>query len=115
MKLWKKILMLFVIWAITYPLGVVIYPTYLGRDFAVIMGYAKWEYYSEVARHAFGYSVIGFFFGWFAPVMGIIDEVSQIFLKGRRVFQWIDMFANIIGALIGMGIARFIKISWRER
>lgn len=114
MKLRYKILLLGIIWAITYPLCGVFYIKYARWDFALICGYANWIHWSEVARHPIGYCILGFFFGIPAMVLAIIDEPIQLLVKSKG-FSLIQMIWNIVGAGFGIWVSRFIKISWRER
>ena len=117
MKLRYRIIWLICIWAITFPLGWIVYPYYWKWDFAISLGYANWERWTTLARHPLGYGILGYFFGWIVLVLAVIDEPVQFLIKKEK-FSLFQMVLNIIGALAGMGISKFIKITvinpWRK-
>lgn len=114
MKLRYKLLWIGVIWILTLPLGGVFYPVYWKWDFAVLLTYAVWERWTELVRHYIGYSVLGFIFGKIIYPLAILDELLQHFLRGKA-FDGLQMWLNILGTFAGVGISKFIKISWRKR
>jgi len=109
MKLHDKILLLGAIWAITLPLGWVLYPYYWKWDIALIMGYPVWWAYSELSRHILGYSILGYIFGWIAMPLAFVDEILQHFIRGKQ-FNMIQMVCNIASTLLGIWLSKRYKI-----
>jgi VanZ family protein len=57
---------------------------------------------------------LGFFFGWIVLIMAVLDEIVQIFLRGR-VFDIRDIVCNLLSTGFGIWVSRFIKVSWRKK
>jgi hypothetical protein len=111
-KIFWKFCILFLIWAVTCPLGWVVYPYYYKWDFALMWGYGLFDQYIGVwSRHFIGYFVLGFAFKWLALPMAIMDEVIQLFIKGKS-FSWIQMIINVLSALLGIGILNIVKLTF---
>jgi len=42
------------------------------------------------------------------PVWGILMEVMQLFMHQGRSFSWLDILANLVGAIIGVLVYRWM-------
>lgn len=111
MKLRYKILLIGIIWAITYPLGCVVYPYWGTYHLSQIIKHNVLERWCQYLRHPVGYSLLGYFFGWLIMPLAILDEPIQLFVKNKE-FSAIQMAWNMVGGLSGICISRFIKLSF---
>jgi hypothetical protein len=92
----------------------VVYPYYGKYDFAMRWGYDWFDtQFGVLSRHIIGYSILGFFFKGLALPLGILDELAQHFIKDKA-FSWGQMGLNLISALVGIGISKFISISFKN-
>ena len=58
--------------------------------------------------HIIEFAFITYIFDYWAILLGIIGEVSQIWIPGR-CFEWSDIMFNFIGILIGLIINLILK------
>jgi VanZ family protein len=76
---------------------------YLGFTWSIC-----WSLHAENTKIIFYYSI------FLAAFLGVLMEVFQLIMKYGRTFEWLDISADVIGAIIGAIIYRLMMGSFRK-